>query len=159
MRFKKYTLTFSVSCARRRTFVRHGEVNLPWTSQEKYLRLLLSMSSKEAVMPTLTTKQLPVLILQWRISGRHGLFSIILILSETLYPRRICCEKKISIKRGGSLERSEVVINSKKTQKLKYYKNSDVLSVHFHYGYWNVLVYHNISLHTDGNLSFNVCFA
>ena len=35
MRFITYT--------RRPTLVRHGEVNLAWTSQEKYLRLLLSM--------------------------------------------------------------------------------------------------------------------
>ena len=80
-------------------------------------------------------------------------------IERDIIPKEDMLRKKISIKRGGSLERSEVVINSKKTQKLKYYKNSDVLSVHFHYGYWNVLVYHNISLHTDGNLSFNVCFA
>ena len=36
-----------------------------------------------------------------------------------------------------ALERCEVVVNETKPSTLKYHKNTEVLSVHFFYGYWN----------------------
>ena len=35
------------------------------------------------------------------------------------------------------LERCEVIVGEATTLSLKYYKNSEVLFVHFFYGYWN----------------------
>ena len=55
-----------------------------------------------------------------------------------IVPKEEMFRKKIPIREEGSLERSEVVISCDKLLNLKYYKNSEVLSVHFHYGYWNI---------------------
>ena len=55
-----------------------------------------------------------------------------------ILPKEDMFRKGLPITVEGSLERSEVVISSDKPLKLKYYKNSEVLSVHFYYGYWNI---------------------
>ena len=55
-----------------------------------------------------------------------------------IMPKVEMFRKKLPIRQEGSLERSEVVISCAKPLKLKYYKNSELLSVHFHYGYWNI---------------------
>lgn len=130
MHFKRYTLKFAVSCARRPTFVHHGEVNLLWTSQEKHLRLLLSMSSKETVMATLYKETAACIDISVE-NMRKARFIFNYINAETyIIPKEDMLQKKLQITSGGSQERSEVVINYNKPLQLKYYKNSEVLSVH-----------------------------
>ena len=46
-------------------------------------------------------------------------------------------KKSFSSGKGVAAERCEVVITESKPMRLKYRKNSEVLSVTFHYGYWN----------------------
>ena len=46
-------------------------------------------------------------------------------------------KKNFSSGKGVAAERCEVVITESKPMRLKYRKNSEVLSVTFHYGYWN----------------------
>lgn len=62
---------------------------------------------------------------------RKARFIFNYINAETyIIPKEDMLQKKLQITSGGSQERSEVVINYNKPLQLKYYKNSEVLSVH-----------------------------
>ena len=54
-----------------------------------------------------------------------------------LIPKKKLLVKFFNAEKDGSLERCEVVISSTKPMKMKFYKSTETLSVHFHYGYWN----------------------
>lgn len=58
-------------------------------------------------------------------------------LEGILIPKKNLLVKYFHQEKDESLERCEIVISSTKPMKLKFYKNTETLSDHFHYGYWN----------------------